>query len=120
MGLVCTCLGFPGADSVWRGLRALVSAPHVCPLRHRVYMHLFHLTAFILCDVGYLLFFQLCLEGCVHCPSLYASPLSGTPVPPFALTVSVCSITLSCLSLPSVLQGCVHWLGLDAPPPSVP
>ena len=40
-----------------------------------VCVHLFCLTTFPLCHGAYVFFFQLCHEGCVHCPSLYASPL---------------------------------------------
>lgn len=53
MGLVCTCLGFPGAHSAWRGLRASVSAPHAHPLRHRTSAGLFQLPMPTLCITGF-------------------------------------------------------------------
>ena len=40
-----------------------------------VCVHLFCLITFPLCHGANVFFFQLCHEGCVHCPSLYASLL---------------------------------------------
>ena len=56
-GLVCPCFSSPG----W-------------PLRCGASVDLFRLTAYILGRRGFLSFW-LCREGCVRCPSLYASPL---------------------------------------------
>ena len=44
---------------------------------HMLGVHLFSLAACTLCLCGYLFFFPLSQEGCVHCPSLYASPVSA-------------------------------------------
>ena len=45
------------------------------PLHCGVCVHLFRLITFPLCHGANVLLFQLCHEGCVHCPSLYASLL---------------------------------------------
>ena len=130
---------FPRSALCVAGFCASDSLPEVRPLRHTVactwsqfprpasasrgYVNLFHLTACTLCRGGYLFFFWLCWKGCMHCPSLYASPLSapqsrplhrlclsagylGPPsVPCSTLARFVCGVTLSYLGLPSVLQG---------------
>ena len=109
----------PRLVSAQWGQCGLVSAPCAHPLRLGVYVHLFRLTACTLCPGGYFFLFLLCLEGPVHCPSLYDSPLSAPQFRPlhrlclsvwahplcYALARFVCPITLGYLGLPSVLQG---------------
>ena len=58
-GLVWTCFGSLRLPSATQGLCACF----------------FSLPALFVAG-GYLFFFQLCYEGCLRCPSLYASPLS--------------------------------------------
>ena len=126
-GIVCTCLSSLGVHSASRGLCRLVSAPWASTLRHWASVALFRLTvptlyvAGFMCTCflslpalfvagGYLFFLRLCREGCVHCPSLYASPLSAP---------RSCALRGLCLR-PLYYKGCVHWLGLSAAPLSVP
>ena len=72
---LCALVSAPGCSLhrgvVWSG-SGFPCPPSVCGL----YVHLFPLTA-SLCHGHYLFFFQLCREGCVRCPRLYACPLSA-------------------------------------------
>ena len=101
------------------GLLAFVSAPCAHPLCRGVYVHLFSLTPCTLCRRGYLFFFRLCRKGCVHCPSLYASPLSAPQIHPLH---PLCLPALNSVpGLALCASRVVHcWLGLYAPPLSVP
>ena len=91
-GLVCPCFSSPG----W-------------PLRRGASVDIFRLTACILGRRGYLFFFWLCREGCVRCPSLYASalwaPLSR-PLRRLCLSAASHSATWAC---PLYCKGCVRW-----------
>ena len=116
---LCPLDSVPKVHPLCRGLTCICFSSLGPPLCHGVYVHLFGLTPCTLCRRGYLFFFRLCRKGCVHCPSLYASPLSAPqilPLHPLCLPASnsVPGLTLCASSV-------VHcWLGLYAPPLSVP
>ena len=94
-GLVCTGISFLGVHSASRGLCGLVSLPMPpsawSPGLHALILS-YHLTS------GGYMFSGLCQEVCVHCPILYASPLS-TPRP-WPLHWGLCT---SCVCMPATL-----------------
>lgn len=127
-------LRLASASQIWCGLvlarlSRLPSAPQGCCA------FFFSLPALFVAG-GYL-FFQLCHEACVRCPSLNASPI-GTPVllvapavfaaatlgllgPPSALQALyagwVCQpVRLITWACPLCCEGAVCWLGLYATP----
>ena len=116
LGLVRTCLGSPGLSSASQGLCSLLSALCVRPPCCGVCVSLFCLTSLpsllrdLCVPLSGPLACPLCHEGCVHCPSLYASlSLSLHPGLPFALRGLfalqgfLCHATLEPLSVPEGL-----------------
>ena len=147
MGLVCTCFGSPGLP--FASLCALILAP-----MHALCVVGFMCTCFIsppcpLCHKCYV-FFQLCQEGCVHCPFVFllsigalvplctgalvplcagcvCLPCHTRPPGPALCASRVVRTVWVCLRCHTQLPGpalcaarAVRWLGLYAAPPSVP